>query len=187
MATFVKPCSLSRIFGTTWIFFTVLMLGACMDADPTRLPYCQDHLAAGDLGAFADEGNGLVSNPEIEPWVYRCAAGQRFVNGGCRGEVQRLTFIEARQYAEAVSESSKGRWRLPTAEEMRAVRQRDCVFPAYNPTVFPDLPVENFWTSTLLAMSSSYGCIVYSYQGSRSCRAFLDARHPFLLVKDPGG
>ena len=184
MATLVIYGFLKRLFGSSGVFFTVLALIACTDNDPTYLPHCEDHLATGDLGAFSDEGNGLVSNPAVQPWFYRCAAGQRFVNGECRGEVQRLSFLDAQEYAEEISAASSGRWRLPEAEEMRALRERGCAFPAFNPTVFPALPVENFWTRSTLAMSSSYGCIVYTYQGSRSCRALLSARHPFLLVRE---
>jgi hypothetical protein len=81
--------------------------------------------------------------------------------------------------------ASGGNWRLPSAKEMRAIRERSCVFPAYNPNVFPELPVENFWTNARAWLSSSYGCIVYTYQGSRSCRALLSAEHPSCWCASP--
>ena len=143
MATLVIYGFLKRLFGTSGVFFTVLALIACTDNDPTYLPHCEDHLATGDLGAFSDEGNGLVSNPAVQPWFYARRGSVSSMESAGKGSALKLSRCAG--YAEEISAASSGRWRLPEAEEMHGPSENGgCAFPAFNPTVFPALPVENF-------------------------------------------
>jgi hypothetical protein len=169
-----------------WAFFLMLFAFAGCH-DPTELPACGDIFEIGERGAFREVDGGLIAHPAVDVLFYRCPAGQRYVNRSCRGEAQSLSFEDAQAYAVEVSERSGGNWRLPSPKEMRAIQEMSCVSPAYNPNIFPELPVENFWTNSELELSQYYGCVVYTYQGSRSCRALLSAEYPFMLVREPQG
>lgn len=173
----------TNLIGRAAFFLMLTFLLGCHD--PTELPACGEVFSLGERGAFQELDGGLVSHPAVDVQFYRCAAGQRYVNRSCRGEAQVLSFEAARAYAEEVSERSGGTWRLPSPKEMRAIREMSCVSPAYNPNIFPDLPIDNLWTNSVLELSRYYGCVVYTYQGSRSCRALLSAEHPFMLVREP--
>ena len=170
-------------FGRRAFFLMLFALAGCHD--PTELPACGDVFEIGERGAFREVDGGLVAHPAVDVLFYRCPAGQRYVNRSCRGEAQSLSFEDAQAYAVEISERSGGNWRLPSPKEMRAIQEMSCVSPAYNPNIFPELPVENFWTNSELELSQYYGCVVYTYQGSRSCRALLSAEHPFMLVREP--
>lgn len=173
----------TNLIGRGGVFLMLGVLFGCHD--PTELPSCGDTIGLGERGAFKEIDGGLVAHPAVDVLFYRCPAGQRYVNRSCRGEIQTLNFADAQAYAEEVSARSNVRWRLPSPAEMRAIQEKSCVLPAYNPNIFPDLPVDNFWTNSTLELSQYYGCVVYTYQGSRSCRALLSAEHPFMLVREP--
>lgn len=173
----------TKLIGRGSLFLIATFLFGCHD--PTELPFCGETIPLGERGAFQELEGGLVAHPAVDVQFYRCPAGQRYVNRGCRGEMQVLSFADAQAYAQEVSARSGGRWRLPSPREMRAIQEKSCVLPAYNPNIFPDLPVDNFWTNSTLELSQYYGCVVYTFQGSRSCRALLSAEHPFMLVREP--
>ena len=87
-------------------------------------------------------------------------------------------------YAEEVREKTGEPWRLPEKDEISDFLESDCINPAVNPYVFPDLEVANFWTASKGLHQDKFRCSIYSYQGRVFCRQARDIPQPFLLVKD---
>jgi hypothetical protein len=74
---------------------------------------------------------------------------------------------------------------LPTDDEFKAITAQECINPALNTNVFPQLPIENYWTLDHADYASSQKCITYSYQGSIACRLPVSEPHMFMLVAKP--
>ena len=79
--------------------------------------------------------------------------------------------------------SSTEAWRLPTKSEMPKLLEKQCINPAVNPFVFPDMEVTNFWTESKGLHQDQFRCSVYTYQGRVFCRQARNIEQPFLLVK----
>ena len=64
--------------------------------------------------------------------------------------------------------------------------EKKCINPSVNVNVFPNILVENYWSSEKSPhqMSGMYRCAGYTYQGSVSCRVFGTTQLPFLIVSD---
>ena len=61
--------------------------------------------------------------------------------------------------------------------------ESQCINPAANPYVFPDLEVANFWTASKGLHQDQFRCSAYTYQGRVFCRQIRSLPQPFLLVK----
>ncbi len=162
----------------------LLMLNSC--ADYRSEEKCTDAIPRGDKGRFEVTNAGFARDTETETVWYRCAAGQRYSNFRCKGEILLLTWDEAIDYAEEFSEKSGVTWRLPTDDEMISVTESSCVNPAINHNVFPDISVDNHWTSSKGLHQDVFRCAVNSYNGRMSCRQARKIAQPFLLVRDGG-
>jgi hypothetical protein len=87
-------------------------------------------------------------------------------------------------YAAEVAEKTGEPWRLPEKGEAPDLLESECINPAANPYVFPDLEVANFWTGSKGLHQDKFRCSIYSYQGRVFCRQSRDIPQPFLLVKE---
>lgn len=160
-----------------------MALGAC---DNYRQdPNCSSYFSAGDSGTYTLQEDGTAFHPETGLLWYRCAAGMRFSNGQCLGEPLLLPWDQANRFAADFGQNSSRRWRLPDNEAVRAITESQCRNPAINTTIFPQLPVENFWTTDSAFLSDDRKCMVYSYRGQIVCRESPEALHAFMLVSDP--
>jgi hypothetical protein len=56
-------------------------------------------------------------------------------------------------------------WRLPTIKELQTIVDDSQTNPAIDTTAFPSTPSDFFWSSSLLAGSSSVAWIVYFFAG----------------------
>ena len=153
-------------------------------ADQRGLPDCKDSIENRlDKSGYEILENGVALHRETGLLVTQCAVGQRLANFRCRGEPLKLSWDDAMAYASEVAEKTGEAWRLPKKGEMPKFLQRDCINPAVNPYVFPDMEVANFWTSSKGLHQDLFRCSVYTYQGRVFCRQARNIEQPFLLVK----
>lgn len=158
-------------------------LSGCSDLRQT--PSCASYFKTGEMGFFKLQSPQVVVDSRTALFWYRCAAGQSLMEGRCLGAPLVLDWQSAQAYAQEFSTASGRTWRLPTYKEMKALSEKACHNPSYNPNAFPDLPVENFWTSTTQTGSPWQACSIYSHTGHGHCRARRTESMFFLLVSDP--
>ena len=165
--------------------FGVLLLGAFINGCDyyKELPNCRDFFQGRAKGHFLTEENGLAKDQRTNTLWYRCAGGQRYSNFKCKGEPLRLAWDEAMKFSEEFSRKSGKWWKLPTKQEMKSIMESECISPSVNPTVFPGLEVNNFWTASGSLNSDLFRCSVYTYKGDLFCRQARVTELPFLLVE----
>jgi len=160
----------------------LLLLNSC--ADYRSEEKCSDSIPRGDKGRFVVNNDGLAKDSETGTVWYRCAAGQRYSNFRCKGDVLYLNWDDALAYAVEFSDKSGVTWRLPTDGEMKSVTEDSCVSPAINQNVFPAIDVANHWTSSKGLHQDVFRCAVNTYNGRMSCRQARVVGQPFMLVRD---
>lgn len=156
-----------------------LLLAAC--GDFRSMPSCHDYFTSHDTEGYQLLEAGAALHVDTEILWYRCPAGQRFSDGQCRGESLLLSWQDANNFSIEFSQNSVYQWRLPTKSEFRSISE-SCINPAVNPNVFPQIPIENYWTADSHMITSSRKCMVYLFQGQITCREPGIAEHPFMLV-----
>ena len=173
-----KQCRVSKII----LVATVAAIIGC--ADQRNQPDCteifESRLEKSNFKVFK---NGLALHEPTGLTVTQCAAGQRMVNFKCRGDAIKLTWDDAMVYASEVQDKTGEPWRLPTKTEMPKFLERQCINPAVNPFIFPNLEVTNFWTQSKGLHQDRFRCSVYTYQEEGFCRQARSIEQPFLLVK----
>ena len=178
--TDTKPFVLARV--TLALCIVSLTLGC---ADQRNQPNCADVFESRlEKSNFKIYKNGLALHEPTGLTVTQCAVGQRMVNFKCRGDALKLTWDDAMTYAAEIQEKTGEPWRLPTKGEMPKLLERQCINPAVNPFVFPNLEVANFWTESKGLHQDQFRCSVYTYQGRVFCRQARNIEQPFLLVKN---
>lgn len=163
----------------------LIALNGCTDQrnQPDCSAVIESRVDKSDFNIFK---NGLALHKPTGLTVTQCAVGQRMINFKCRGDALKLNWDEAMAYAEEVREKTGEPWRLPSKREMPKMLETQCINPAANPFVFPDLEITNFWTSSKGLHQDQFRCSVYTYQGRVFCRQARSIEQPFLLVKrDP--
>jgi hypothetical protein len=124
-------------------------------------------------GNILDTQTGLI-------WK-RCIAGLsgQYCN---EGEPLKMSWIQALMYAERVTNNETEplvtSWRLPNVKELQSTVETQCEEPALNPFVFPNVPMENAWTSTphIFFSNSSY------YMQYQNSIIFLGPREEQMTV-----
>lgn len=166
-------------------FLGTLMLSLAFGcSDQRNKPDCSSVYASRmDESGFEILERGIALHKNTGLVVTQCAAGQRLINFRCRGEAQRLGWHDAMNYAAEIAEKTGEPWRLPTKSEMPKLLETQCINPAANPFVFPDMEVANFWTSSQGLHQEIFRCSTYSYQGRVFCRQLSEIKQPFLLVR----
>ena len=161
---------------------TLLLLVGC---DRSReLPDCVNVKSPKDYGKFiVNPTTGLAQHVSGSVW-YRCMAGQSFRGKKCLGEPLELTKIEAESYLRDFSNKSGETWRLPTQDEFEEILETTCDSPPLNPNVFPGVAVKNFWLSDSSWHGDRFGCSIFLFQGSTSCRQAAQLQQPILMVRD---
>ncbi len=161
---------------------TLLLLVGC---DRSReLPDCVNVKSPKDYGKFiVNPTTGLAQHVSGSVW-YRCMAGQSFRGKKCLGEPLELTKIEAESYLRDFSNKSGEKWRLPTQDEFEEILETTCDSPPLNPNVFPGVAVKNFWLSDSSWHGDRFGCSIFLFQGSTSCRQAAQLQQPILMVRD---
>ena len=150
-----------------------------------QTPACDTYFTAGDMGRFKLQSPEVVKDTASQLLWYRCAAGMAWLDDACVGDPAELSFEEAQNYAAEFSKASGKTWRVPSYEELKKLAETKCDNPAFNPTAFPNLPIENLWTTTTQLGSPWQACTVYSFTGVGHCRTRRTQPLMFLLVHDP--
>ena len=143
---------------------------------------CAEYIAAGDMGEFTEQANGIALDTTSGLEWYRCAFGQRFTPQGCVGSPTLLAWSEVEDYLSEISTKAGQAWRLPTEVELEAISETECLSPALNPNAFPNATVDNHWV-TGEGLREGKPCVVYTYNGGRSCRLPIESKRPFFMVK----
>jgi len=161
---------------------TLLLLAGCERS--RDLPDCVDVKSPKDYGKFiVNPTTGLAQHVSGSVW-YRCMAGQSFRGKKCLGEPLELTKIEAESYLRDFSNKSGEKWRLPTQDEFEDILETTCDSPPLNPNVFPGVAVKNFWLSDSSWHGERFGCSIFLFRGSTSCRQAVQLHQPILMVRD---
>jgi hypothetical protein len=164
-----------------WTLSLCLVLAGC-DRN-IDLPDCTTQFDPTDYGKYlVDTNQGLATDAQGNVW-YRCKAGQTFRGKRCLGDPVYLTRTEADSFARDFSEKVGMPFRLPTKSEVKSIIESSCDSPAVNPNVFPGLSTENYWLQESSWHGERFGCSVYMYQGSVSCRQSADIPQPVLLIQ----
>ena len=147
---------------------------------------CGDHFLEGDLGRFKIVEGGMAYDPASQLYWSRCSVGQKLNREQCVGKAVTATIEDAYGYVDEISEKSSRSWRLPNNDELSGIMEKGCINPSVNTNVFPNILVDNYWTSEKSPhqMSGMFRCAGYTYQGSVSCRVFGTDQLPFLIVSD---
>ena len=103
----------------------------------------------------------------------------------CLGEPLELSLSEAESYLRDFSRKSGEKWRLPTKDEFEEILETTCDSPPLNPNVFPGVAVKNFWLIDRPWLENArFGCSIFLFQGSTSCRQAVQLHQPILMVRD---
>lgn len=174
-----RPRRLIKFFGL------LAALGLVAGCDFSRVEIsCNEHLASAGLGHFVDMQRGVIHDGKTNLDWFRCPVGQRHIPLGCSGEALLLSLPETENYIAEMAEKAGAKWRLPNYSEFATITRNDCLNPALNPTAFPNILIENFWTKGV-GVNSGKACVVFTLNGARSCRVIdRDTPRPFLMVKD---
>ena len=172
---------MALLFRRLLLLLMSILLSGCDFSRAT--PSCYEHIPAGDTGRFVIKDSGIVLDPATGIEWYRCAFGQRHVPQGCAGDALLVTYDEVESMLAEISAKAAQKWRLPTESEFQALKEPKCVLPAINTNAFPNPLIENFWVAGEGGRSAK-PCVVYTYNGARSCRLLGDTPRPFYMVKD---
>ena len=172
---------MALLFRQRLLLLMSLLLSGCDFSRAT--PSCYEHIPAGDTGRFVIRDSGIVLDPATGIEWYRCAFGQRHVPQGCAGDALLVTYDEVESMLAEISAKAAQKWRLPTESEFQALKEPKCMLPAINTNAFPNPLIENFWVAGEGGRSAK-PCVVYTYNGARSCRLLGDTPRPFYMVKD---
>ena len=179
----MKDTKLVGLAGIAVAMSTLVLTVGC--ADQRNQPDCMDIFESRlEKSNFKIYKNGLALHEPTGLTVTQCAVGQRMVNFKCRGDALKLTWDDAMTYAAEIQEKTGEPWRLPTKSEMPKLLEKQCINPAVNPFVFPNLEVANFWTESKGLHQDQFRCSVCTYQGRVFCRQARHIEQPFLLVKN---
>ena len=106
----------------------------------------------------------------------RCEEGKTWSNGGCRGLGIKYNWSD-------VEKLNAAPWRLPTAEELRSLKEDTGVAPPINREYFPNTDRAWFWTSSA-GERDALGCIQNVYFGDnieRRCPLIRGNREQLAL------
>ncbi|MGR4066316.1 DUF1566 domain-containing protein [Halomonas sp. LR3S48] len=127
--------------------------------------------AHGDGAAGYDTRHaGLVVDSRQQLVWMRCSLGQRFRDGGCLGEAERLHLSDAEARIDALA-TADCPWRLPRFFELRGLMQpgndRDV---AIDSEAFPDTPSGWYWNQVSAGGHSQQDCFVdFAGEGRTRC------------------
>lgn len=116
---------------------------------------CSDRInQTAPASRFTDNGNGTVTDVRTGLMWQRCMVGYTFSNNGTPGNLAddacapsaTVTFLWQQALQDAVDSNAQGGfagftdWRLPNIKELISIVEHQCVSPAINETIFPDVP-----------------------------------------------
>lgn len=138
------------------------------------------------------EPNGTVIDaPTGLQWM-QCSIGQTFLDGGCSGNADNITWTDALNYAKTFNSSGGfagyADWRVPNIKELSSLVEFKCHSPAINLEFFKDTPSAAYWSST--ASFDSFGNInpsaahVVNFRDGSDTPRVIDSLRHIRLVRD---
>jgi hypothetical protein len=107
--------------------------------------------------SLTDNGTAVMDSKTGLVWK-RCEEGKRWENGVCRGLGIKYTWSDLDKLESAP-------WRLPTADELKSLKEDTGVAPPINREFFPNTDRAWFWTSSADKRDAT-GCIQNVYFGN---------------------
>ena len=165
-----------------FLLSVLLVLSSCDFRTPqTCFMVFQDR--PNQLSGFSLSENGLANKAGSPLYWSRCPAGMRFSDPNtCSGVPLLLSFDQAINYAQDISEKTDQKIRLPLVDELDDITENSCINPSLNTNVFPAASTDNYWTSEQHSFRDNLACTFYTYQGLASCLEVKSTEHPFMLV-----
>jgi len=165
-----------------FLLSVLLVLSSCDFRTPqTCFLVFQDR--PNQLSGFSLSENGLANKAGSPLYWSRCPAGMRFSDPNtCSGIPLLLSFDQAINYAQDISEKTDQKIRLPLVDELDDITENSCINPSLNTNVFPAASTDNYWTSEQHSFRDNLACTFYTYQGLASCLEVKSTEHPFMLV-----
>ncbi len=139
--------------------FPVLFAQTCHTKIPHYTPTSQFKILA-DEAFVLDKKTGLI-------WQ-RCALGQYWVNGRCKGGAKEYTFTEAGKVAKSANDAGFNDWRVPTITELASIVDLACYNPAINIAIFPDTNSTWYWSSSPYVDNPSNAWVINFKYGNDS-------------------
>ncbi|HSY26261.1 MAG TPA: DUF1566 domain-containing protein [Burkholderiaceae bacterium] len=127
------------------IFLLVLTTLISMDASAQNTRY-----------SLTNDGTAVMDSKTSLIWK-RCEEGKTWTNGMCRGLGIKYNWSD-------VEKLNASPWRLPTADELKSLKEDTGVAPPINREYFPNTDRAWFWTSSAGVRDAS-GCIQIVYFG----------------------
>lgn len=116
-------------------------------------------------GGPQQEGSAVAADGLV--WM-RCAIGQEWhpATRRCSGQTKALSWSDAVKAAASFNAAGGSDWRLPEVEELASLIDDSRAAPAIRAELFPDTPLERFWSATPVAGFAGYGWTVNFADGS---------------------
>jgi hypothetical protein len=99
---------------------------------------------------FAFESDGTVLDTTTGLTWMRCALGQRWQGGTCKGSAERYAWQDsdwAKDTTNLEKYAGHADWRVPVVPELASIVELGCADRRINTTVFPATPAAAFWSS----------------------------------------
>lgn len=134
-----------------------------------------------------DEKTQTIVDPSTSLMWMRCPLGYTLnteSNACALSEGPGLfTWQQALTQADSFTYSGFDDWRLPNRKELDTIVDRHCFEPAINTSLFPNTPVESFWTNSPYPFNgqSTWG-IEFEFGGHKSL--LRSGEHAARLVRD---
>lgn len=107
---------------------------------------------------YVDNLDGTVTDTETSLVWQRCPTGYVLNDGGTVDELGddsctidstgQMTWQDSLGLADSDDFAGQTDWRLPNIKELDSVTDLNCIGPAIQPGLFPDTPLEPFWSAT---------------------------------------
>ena len=121
---------------------------------------------------FSNTGTGTVTDLKTALMWKHCPEGM--VSKGavdCAGAALKLDWLSALQHVQVVNGDKSLNlgytdWRLPNIKELESIVERQCITPAINLKVFPQVVGNGYWSSTAYANGGISTWFLSFYSGS---------------------
>jgi hypothetical protein len=126
-----------------------------------ELGYCfpRDYTVSGTAGAdvVTDNNTGLIWQRAL-PATYSGCAGGTPAGSEC-------TWQKAIDYCDGLDYAGQTDWRLPSRQELSTIPDYGSYNPAIDETMFPDIPLNDYWTRSSCVSDTAFSWYVSFYNG----------------------
>ena len=123
-------------------------------------------------------GDGTVTDTVTDLMWMQCSLGQNS-DDNCSGHFEPYYWQGALQAAENSNFADYYDWRLPNIKELSSLAALDRYAPAINEAIFPNTPLDSYWSSTPNVSYDGYTWMFNFYYGED----YTSPRHHGLLVR----